>query len=384
MNTSTHRKISSSFSPSSERSSWSNQNQHLFDATVRYGVRIAQLEGAFELLARGIVRDLRTAVMAAYDLNSFLLGNDYQRFAAVIQGVVYQQITGAWPRLWPILEDGHNRAAALATRYISKALLSGREDEYDSAQDATEEFPERLEDITELGALLTVLSAIQSRRRVLLVVVNGLTLPQFWESLAQNAARRFGTTVSAMASDAQITGSVTGLRDSILNMLSDRPSKPTRFAQLSGQSDTSILASIKKYLGSMVHAIGNDAMQAVSEVNQSAFVGEVHTSILDDVTCPVCRSLNGTFYPYRDGVSTARSLPIHFMCRCKYTPVTSRERESNGVTFGEWFSEQDQVFRGSVFSGDVSRAKTFPDARKMSPIIAQSIPSLRQSSWMSL
>ena len=141
MNTSTLKKTSSSSSPSRERSSWSNQNQHLFDATVRYGVRIAQLEGAFELLARGIVRDLRTAVMAAYDLNSFLIGNDYQRFAAVIQGVVYQQITGAWPRLWPILEDGHNRAAALATRYISKALLSGREDEYDSAQDATEEFP---------------------------------------------------------------------------------------------------------------------------------------------------------------------------------------------------------------------------------------------------
>lgn len=383
MNTSTHKKTSLSSNPSSERL-WSNQNRHLFDASVQYGLRIAQLEAAFELLSRGIVRDLRTAVMAAYDLNSFLLGSDYQRFTAVVQGAVYQQITGAWPRLWPILEDGHNRSAALATRYISRALLKGREDEYDSAQDAVDEFGERLEDIAALGAILTLLSSLQSRRRVLLVVVNGVTLPQLWETLAQNASRKVGTTLTAMAADAQITGDDSGLRGSLLNMLSDKPASATRFAQLSGQSDTSILSSIKKYLGSMIHAIGNDAMQAVSEINQSVFAGEVHTAILDDVTCPVCRSLNGTFYPYERGVSTARSLPIHFMCRCKYTPVTSRVGESAGVSFGEWMSEQSREFTSSVFASDVSKAKTFPDARKMSRIIAQIYPSLRQSSWMSL
>lgn len=385
MNTSTHKKTSSSSSLSVDRSlRLSQQDRNLFDATVRYGVRIAQLEAAFELLARGMVRDLRTAVLAAYDLNSFLLGSDYQRFSAVISGVVYQQITGYWPRLWPILEDGHNRAAAMATRYISAALMPRREDAFDDAQTEVEEMEQRLEDLTGIALMIQLLSAAQSRRRAAIVIVNGLTIDQFWEQLARNQSQRFQTVINAVGADAQATGSFGEVRSVVANMLSDVPQGASRAARFSGQSDTSVLSSLKKWLSSIVHGIGNDSLQAVSEFNDEMFAGEVHTAILDDATCPVCRSLNGTYYPFDEGRSTARTLPIHFMCRCKLSPVSEPPGEESGPgNFGEWFSEQSPEFRGSVFHSSVSGARTFPDARKRARIYALTYPSLRESKWMS-
>lgn len=350
---------------------------------MEYGLRIAQLEAAWEFVARGVVRDLRKSLLEAADRYGSLSSAGNQQFAMFLQNAARMSFANSWQGLSPVLADMHDRSAALATRLLSMAVLEGREDVADDAEDATDELQEVLDNLLGLNLGLLVVSAAQSRRRFAGILVNGLTLDQLWGAMAAAQSGRVFNVIAAVSADSQVSGSPVDARSLILNMTEDVSNRPTMAAMLSGQSDVSMLGSVKKHIGTIVHAVGDDAIQSVSDLNSGLFAGMVHTAILDELTCPVCRNLDGTFYPYDADQSTIRSLPIHFSCRCKYTPVYEPDGSPESaapITIGDWFAE-NELIQKSVFPDGLRGERTFPNIRKVSRIRAMSFQSLRDLTW---
>ena len=350
---------------------------------MEYGLRIAQLEAAWEFVARGVVRAARRSLLDAVDRYSGLASAGNQQFAMYLQNAARMSFADSWQKISPVLAEMHNRSAALATRLVSRAVLAGREDVLDDSEDATDELQETLDNLLGLNLGLLVLSAAGSRRRFAGILVNGLTLDQLWASMATAQSGRVFNVVSAVSADFLTSGSPVDIRSLILNMTEDATNRTTMGAMLSGQSDVSMLGSVKKHIGTMVHAVGNDASQAVADANGELFTGEIHTAILDELTCPVCRNLDGTFYPFVDGASTSRSLPIHFSCRCKYTPAVESDgspESSAPIAIADWFAENELVQK-SVFPDGLRGERTFPNIRKVSRIRALSFQSLRDLTW---
>ena len=53
--------------------------------------------------------------------------------------------------------------------------------------------------------------------------------------------------------------------------------------------------------------------------------GFIHSSILDDATCPLCEALDGKTYKVDDPDSEEYQSPLHFSCRCIDVPITIAE-----------------------------------------------------------
>lgn len=358
---------------------------------MEYGLRIAQLEAAWEFVARGVVRAARRSLLDAVDRYSSIASAGNQQFAMYLQNAARMSFADSWQKISPVLAEMHNRSAALATRQLSRGIgfqlrESSREDVADDALAATDELTDTLDGLIAVPLGLLLLSASQSRRRFAGILVNGLALDQLWASMATAQSGRVFNVIAAVSADSQISGSPVDARALILNMTEDATNRPTMGAMLSGQSDVSMLGSVKKHIGTIVHAVGNDASQAVSELNADSFTGitgEIHTAILDELTCPVCRNLDGTFYPFVDGASTSRSLPIHFSCRCKYTPAVESDGSPESaapIAIADWFAENELVQK-SVFPDGLRGERTFPNIRKVSRIRALSFQSLRDLTW---
>lgn len=339
-------------------------------------------------MARGVVRAARRSLLDAVDRYSGLASAGNQQFAMYLQNAARMSFADSWQKISPVLAEMHNRSAALATRQLSKGIgfqlrESHREDVADDALAATDELADTLDGLIAVPLGLLLLSASQSRRRFAGILVNGLTLDQLWASMATSQSGRVFNVIAAVSADSQISGASVDARSIILNMTDDAVNRPTMGAMLSGQSDVSMLGSVKKHIGTMVHAVGNDASQAVADLNGEVFTGEIHTAILDELTCPVCRNLDGTFYPFVDGVSTSRSLPIHFSCRCKYTPAVESDASPESaapIAIADWFAENELVQK-SVFPDGLRGERTFPNIRKVSRIRALSFQSLRDLTW---
>ena len=67
------------------------------------------------------------------------------------------------------------------------------------------------------------------------------------------------------------------------------------------------------------------------------------SAILDDRTCPICESLDGTYFEPGDPALAELKPPIHPNCRCILVAVLKEELQNFPVKFT--FFEQDQVSR---------------------------------------
>jgi hypothetical protein len=71
-------------------------------------------------------------------------------------------------------------------------------------------------------------------------------------------------------------------------------------------------------------------------------------AVLDEVTCSVCRSLDGQYFPFEDGESTAPLTPIHASCRCKVVPVVRGDEAPSRVNWPDWFAQQDDAYQKKI------------------------------------
>lgn len=299
--------------------------------------------------------------------------------ASTVAMNVGQELRSAWPGLKAVIEKLHNRATAAAIKVVSTSAAKGKEGPAEDAEeDVVDEFNETLEDLALDLSIVGLISQLQQRSRFAGILINGLTLDEYWDAMVVSQQNRVFSVVMAVLADDQ-SASAGATRTVVRNLTSPQRGAGSQVALLSGQSDSSIVAAVQKHLGSAVHAIGNDALVLASSQLQG-LTGWVHSAILDEATCKVCRELDGTFYPVSDsGEFSGRSLPIHYLCRCKYLPV-AESGESMWTTvvprkFGAWFRDQSHEFQKSVIDPD-TWFETFPELRKNGRIISKTTPEI--------
>lgn len=83
---------------------------------------------------------------------------------------------------------------------------------------------------------------------------------------------------------------------------------------------------------SEIQHVSNQTARAIFHENQDVLKGCVHVSTLDRRTCMRCMSLDGHFYPFRDGIMSAPLLPLHPLGRCVHSPVTKSWKELGAMT----------------------------------------------------
>ncbi len=355
------------------------KSQRLFNRSIRYAVRIAQLESRFELVAAKIVKAAQDVALRSFDMLDGLRGISPNVIASSVAANVGQELRAAWPGLKAAIEKLHNRATAASLKIVAPSKPVGKEGPEEDAEDAVfDEFSETLEDLALDVSLLGLISQIQQRSRFAGILINGLTLNEYWDSMVVTQQNRVFSVVMAVLADDQ-SGAAGNTRAVVRNLTSPQRSAGSQVALLSGQSDSSVVAAVQKHLGSAVHAIGNDALVLASSA-LPGLTGWVHSAILDEATCRVCRDLDGTFYSAdASGGFSGRSLPIHYLCRCKYLPVTGGEEQAHMAIppkkFGKWFRDQSWEFQKSVVDPD-TWFETFPELRKNGRIISKTTPEI--------
>jgi hypothetical protein len=355
------------------------KSQRLFNRSIRYAVRIAQLEARFELVAAKIVKAAQDVALRSFDMLDGLRSISPNVIASSVAANVGQELRAAWPGLKAAIEKLHNRATAASLKIVAPSKPVGKEGPEEDAEDAVvDEFSETLEDLALDVSLLGLISQIQQRSRFSGILINGLTLDEYWDAMVVTQQNRVFSVVMAVLADDQ-SGGAGNTRTVVRNLTSPQRSAGSQVALLSGQSDSSIVAAVQKHLGSAVHAIGNDALVLASSA-LPGLTGWVHSAILDEFTCRVCRDADGTFYPVdASGGFSGRSLPIHYLCRCKYLPVTGGEEQAylaiQPKNFGEWFRDQSWGFQKSVVDPD-TWFETFPELRKNGRIISKTTPEI--------
>lgn len=272
-----------------------------------------------------------------------------------------------------------SRAAGLSTYLLSEALRRSRESVQDDIQsaDATaeDEFGKKIDELQNTGLLLFLISQAQIAAMLRSIQVQGIQIESLYQDMGVTVYRKvYLSSASTLANGGDV-------RSMINSLTSDRPT-PGEYG--------SILPSVRANLSTMVHGVGTGMMQYVMRANQQLFVGEIHSSIIDDVTCRVCRELNGNYYPLENGVSTARPVPVHRSCRCNLVPIVTIG-ESTGFEipkkFDEWLRDNPDVAKellGSRFKEFVDGkfyVGSFVDYRKQFHIPTQSFEELRSLIW---
>lgn len=338
-------------------------------------MRIAQVEAAWEFVAKGLVREIRTECLRAADN---LSGLSPQQTAASIASVAKSVVDRRWPDVLRSLLEMSSRAAGLATVLLNGAIQKQSEAVQDDLQaadkKAEDQFGQKIEELQQTALLLFLVSQFQVYAHLREIQIQGLSLETWYQDIGNGVYRRIFTSTAS----------------SLANGDSPRTSVDLLTRDRGGFGQQSILPLVRGNLSTMVHGVGTGMMQYVSLANQSLFYGEVHSAIIDDVTCRICRDLNGTFYPFENGESTARSVPVHRSCRCNLVPViASRESEGSEAPrdFDSWL--RDNVDMQQELLG--SRAKSFADGeihigsfidyRRMFQIPAQTFPELQSLIW---
>ena len=248
---------------------------------------------------------------------------------------------------------------------------SVQQDVLDASQKATDEFGQRVDELQQSALLLFLISQIQVQAYLQTLAIQGIPISSWYQDIGITVYRR----VYAQSASSIANGD--DPRDVVI--------------QLTKAGPGSLLSSIKSNLSTIVHGIGTGAMQLVTLANARLFVGEIWSSIIDDVTCRICRERNGQFYPLdSSGNSTAPPQPAHRSCRCNMVPTVSSE-ESEGTrmprSFDSWLRDHPDMqaellgSRASRFADGHLHIASFIDYRKNFQIPAQSYPELNSLIW---
>jgi SPP1 gp7 family putative phage head morphogenesis protein len=187
----------------------------------------------------------------------------------------------------------------------------------------------------------------------------GFTLSEQWvnfvavqrQRLFQRLAGALGNALSSINDAFQ--QSVDAVRDALLREFRDVMG--TGGGQLSGNSgrfnrggNQTIDRASQILVGTQVQQLYGAITRNTLLANTSVFTGEVLLAVLDEVTCSVCRSLDGQYFPFEDGESTAPLTPIHASCRCKVVPVVRGDEAPSRVNWPDWFAQQDDAYQKKI------------------------------------
>ena len=147
-------------------------------------MRIAQVEAAWEFVAKGLVREIRTECLRAADN---LSGLSPQQTAASIASVAKSVVDRRWPDVLRSLLEMSSRAAGLATVLLNGAIQKQSEAVQDDLQaadkKAEDQFGQKIEELQQTALLLFLVSQFQVYAHLREIQIQGLSLETWYQDI---------------------------------------------------------------------------------------------------------------------------------------------------------------------------------------------------------
>lgn len=323
-----------------------NPNQGIFDRVTKLNVQLAMLERAwmrevqkrFNASIYKIKTNLITGLYPGpFETTSKMVANDVLVAIAEIRDWFFgqlQRVAGDINSQVPYLLTG------IRKKQESDRVLSvlEAEDEEEDVDNLLEEIGDTLQllSLTELFLLLT-----EWRWK-------GFTLRQQWENFMARQFQQLYQSLMGAASLSQMDpGSYTISNSARQTMLMELQSKA-----IGSGSAFSTIGGINATIANQLADIATKIIQKNVSKNPKYFAGVRWHSVLEPNTCSVCAGLNGQWFPFVDGLSTAPDIP-HVRCQCSLIPEIRGQESVDTTNFPQWFSKQSPVYQKSILGSQM-------------------------------
>lgn len=351
-----------------------NASAHLF-------YQQARIEAGFERAVQSYLNRVRTNLPEMIDATFPMVRNNPQIFAWQAAQAISNRLNSMWPALnRSYLRLGDRLGVAIARVITRQSIRGGRRresEEEDIEEDLSSIFGDAEQDeLALISSLLLLLSAQERVNIINTTVWQGLTLQQLYFGAVQRVSKGierdilFDVSSIIMSLSPAETQFAQLDREPLRITSSAIVDKISRSLAQGGGTSRVLTAMVKTQVGIVSSAIARGLMLKNADKTPRA----MFNAIMDDATCPVCRSYNGKVYYLLSPSSPV--IPVHGSCRCGWTPILAIESECAHddlcvPTFSNWLKRQEDGFQKSVmrnkyreWSEGLLTIRDFPDYRR--------------------
>ncbi len=317
-----------------------NPNHGIFDRVTKLHVQLAMLERALsresqKRLASSVVR-IKSNLYSGYypgpfEKTSQLVAYDVMAAIAEVRDWFFVQLRRIGSDInseVPFLLTGKRQKK----ESDSALLILESDDEEENVDDLLEEIGETLQLLT-----TTELFLLMNEWRW-----KGFTIRQQWDNfMARQYQQVYQSLMGAAALSQMDPGSYSLSQSARQTMLVELQKRV-----LGAGNTFTTIGGINATIANQLADLASKIVQTNAGKNQKHYAGVRWHSVLEPNTCAVCASLNGKWFPFVNGKSTAPDLP-HIRCQCSMIPEMRGFDSVETTNFPQWFASQSESYQKS-------------------------------------